>query len=151
MAKRKKKQTVTKATLDRSFSLALRESYDYICAYPECPMCGNYSLRYGGGLDTAHYYRRYRLSGRWHPDNCAALCRKIHNYLDEHPPELVAFFKALLGDTRHEWLMERHHQTYRYPAGERYEMNQHYKAQIVKIDNLRMGGETGPIVLTPWD
>ena len=144
------KKTVTIAHLDKTFSKAIREQYDYICAFPNCPKCGNHSLR-DGGLDCAHYYRRYRASGRWHPDNCAALCRKQHNYLDEHHPNLVAFFTKLLGEVRHDMLIERHHGIFRYKPWERWEMNQHYGAQTKDFDRQRLNGSTGILVLTPWD
>ena len=145
------RKTLTKATLDRTFSLCIRERDDYTCTYRDCPDCGNCSMRYEGGLDAAHYYRRYRLSGRWHPDNVTSLCRSRHNYLDEHPPELVRFFTDLLGEGAHDMLIERHHGTVRYPGWERWEMNQHYKAQTKKIERQRKEGSVGVLVLTSWD
>ena len=138
-------------TLDTTFSLCVREQYDYTCAFPKCPKCGNGSLRYDGGLDCAHYYRRYRASGRWTPDNCAALCRKQHNYLDEHHPNLVAFFNGLLGEARHDELIVRHHGIYRYKPWERWEMNQHYKTQTKYMERLRKEGAEGYLPCVAWD
>jgi hypothetical protein len=61
------------------------------------------------------------------------------------------FFEKLLGEVRYEWLLERHQQIFRYSPQERWEMVQHYRAQEKKIDRLRMDGEEGVVVLTPWD
>ena len=148
-----KRKTVKIATLDATFSLAIREQYDYICAFPSCPDCGNHSFRDSAGLDCAHYYRRYRSSGRWHPDNCAALCRGRHNYLDEHQPNLVAFFTQILGDWRHDELIKRHHRTFRYKPWERWEMNRHYKAQTDYMFDVfrKEKGEQGYLPMVAWD
>ena len=145
------RKTVKIQTLDATFSKAIRERYDYICAFPECPECGNVSLRYDGGLDCIHYYRRYRASGRWHPDNCCAMCRKQHNYLDEHHPALVAFFTKLLGEADHDALIERHHRTYRYKPWERWEMNRHYASQDKYMFRLRKEGRQGVLPIVSWD
>jgi len=146
-----KKKTVTIGTLDKTFSLAIREQYDYTCAYPDCEYCGNHSLRYMGSLECAHYYNRYRSSGRWHPDNCAALCHEMHMFLEHNKALEVRFFTELLGSERHDWLVERHQGIYRYKPQERWEMNAHYRAQKVKIERLRLNGEQGYQILTPWD
>jgi len=146
------RKTVKMATLDSTFSLMIREQYDYICAYPDCPKCGNSSFRYNDGLlDCIHYYRRYRASGRWNPDNCAAVCRQQHNYLDEHHPHLVAFFTKLLGEGAHDLLVERHHRTFRYRDWERGEMNEHYRAQTKYMERLRKEGQTGVLPVVAWD
>jgi len=145
------RKTVKIATLDATFSLAIREQYDYTCAFANCEYCENQPFRYNGGLDCAHYYRRYRASGRWHPDNCAALCRKQHNYLDEHHPRLVACFTKLLGEGCHDALIERHHKTFRYKPHERWEMNRHYKAQTEHMFRLRTQGRQGFLPMVPYD
>ena len=145
------KKTVTKKTLIATFSKAIRERDDYTCTFPNCPHCGNYSKRDEGGVDCAHYYRCYRASGRWHPPNCTTLCRKQHNYLDEHDPHLVAFFTKLLGKDAHDELIKRHHGVFRYKPWERWEMNQHYQAQIKKMEKQRMDGVQGRLVLSGWD
>ncbi len=144
------RKTVTMGTLDRTFSLAIRERDNYECTYPKCPHCGNHSLR-EGGLDAAHYYRRYRASGRWTPENVTSLCRKQHNYLDEHHPHLVAFFTGLLGEDVHDELIKRHHGVFRYKPYERAEMNAHYQAQIKKMEKQRSDGVQGRLILTGWD
>jgi len=145
------KKTVKIQTLDQTFSLAIREQYDYTCAFPECPYCDNHSLRYIGRLDCAHYYNRYRASGRWYPDNCAALCREVHVHLEHNKALEVKFFTELLGEVRHEWLVERHQGIFRYKPWERWEMNQHYRAQKLKMEKLRIDGELGYLVLSAWD
>lgn len=147
------RKTVKIKTLDQTFSRCIRESYDYRCAYPDCPYCRNHSFRENtGGLECAHYYNRYRASGRWHPDNCAALCHGAHDFLEHNKALEVAFFKTLLGETRHEWLIERHQGIYRYKPWERYEMNQHYRAQRKAIERRRKEkNEVGFIDVVAWD
>ncbi len=146
-----KRKTVKIKTLDNTFSLAIREQYNHKCAFPDCPDCGNHSLRYSGGLDCAHYRRRRYSSGRWHPDNCAALCRERHNFLDLHDENLRSFFFKLLGEVRHDALQVRHHSTFRYKPWERWEMNQHFAAQRKYMDRLRNEGEQGYLPMVAWD
>ena len=146
------RKTVTIATLDRTFSLAIREQYDYTCAFLGCQFCGNHDLRYAENnrVECAHYYNRYRSSGRWYPDNCASLCHNQHMFLEHNKALEVKFFTALLGETRHEWLVERHQGVFRFKPWERWEMNQHFKAQIVKFERQRASGQRGYLVLTSW-
>ena len=145
------RKTVKMATLDTSFRKAVHEQYDYICAFDDCEYCGNHSFRYNGQIECAHYYNRYRSSGRWHPDNCAALCHDQHMFLEHNKALEVNFFAKLLGETRHDMLIERHQGIYRYKSWERWEMNQHYRAQRVKMVRQRANGGSGYLVLTPWD
>lgn len=147
------KKTVAIATLDKTFSKALRESYDYTCAFPNCTFCGNHSLRHADHdqVECAHYYNRYRASGRWCPDNCASLCHGQHMFLEHNKALEVKFFNELLGETRHDWLVYRHQGIFRYKPQERWEMNRHFAAQEKKIDKLRMAGEQGYIPLSAWD
>jgi len=147
-----KRKTATIAHLDKIFSLTIRESYDYICAFPNCEYCGNHSMRDSGGIECAHYYNRYRASGRWHPDNCAALCHGQHMFLEHNKALEVQFFRELLGETRHEWLVKRHQGIYRYKPWERADQVVHYRAQDRAIIRRRVEhNETGFIDVVSWD
>lgn len=145
------RKTVTMATLDTSFRKAMHEAYDYTCAYPECPYCGNHSKRYTGGIECAHWHNRWQAAGRWHPDNVACLCHEMHSYLENRRAEEALFFAAILGETRHEWLIERMQRIYRYKPWERAEMSAHYNAQRKAIERRRANGESGFIDVVSWD
>ena len=146
------KKTVKVATLDTIFSLAVREQYDYICAYPHCPECGNHSLRENGGIECSHYHKRRYRSGRWHPDNCLALCHPIHQKIDNSPQHVHAdLMKKILGGTRFEILTYRLMGTFRYRPQDRWEMTAHYRAQEKKMTRQRLDGQQGTLILTPWD
>ena len=152
-----KRKTVSMAHLDRVFCKTIHEAYDYTCAYLDCPFCWNDSMRGSGGLvaghiECAHYYNRYRSSGRWHPDNVAGLCHGAHAFLEHNKALEVQFFTKLLGETRHDWLVERHQGVYRYKPWERWEMAQHYTAQRKHIERRRVEHlETGFIEVVSWD
>ncbi len=141
---------VRESTIDKNFSILLRESYDWRCQYPGCPECRNQDLR-NGGLECSHYYgRRYR-GGRWHPDNCIALCHPIHAHIDKHAAEQVDMMRAHLGETRHEWLVKRMQDNFHYTPADKYELNQHYNGEAKRLKTLRMGGEVGHISLISYD
>lgn len=148
-----KRKTVTMGTLDKTFSKAVRMRDNYTCQYKHCEHCGNQSLEFAAHdrVECAHYYNRYRASGRWHPDNCAALCHKMHVFLEHNKALEVAFFEGLLGKERHDALVVRHQGTYRYKPWERAEMNQHLLAQTQKMKRQRMDGEQGTLILSAWD
>lgn len=144
------RKRIKEATLDQTFSLCIRESYDWACQHPRCPQCGNHRMD-NGGLECSHYYgRRYR-GGRWHPDNCLALCHAVHAYIDTHPSEQVDLMRRHLGDTGHDILVERMQSTFKYTPAEKWEMHQHYKAELDRMRQLRLGGERGYISLVSYD
>ena len=149
MAKRK---TVKMATLDTSFRKAIHESYNYTCAYPSCPWCLNHSFRHADvSIECAHFHNRHSSAGRWHPDNVACLCHEAHGYLELHNAEEASFFYDHLGMERYDDLIIRMQGLYRYKPWERWEMSRHYRAQRVKIERLRLGGERGHLVVSAWD
>ena len=145
------RKAVTMATLDTSFRKAIHESYDYRCAYQNCPDCGNHSFRYSDvSIECAHFHNCRASAGRWHPDNVACLCHERHAYLEVHNAEEAIFFGALLGD-RYESLIIRMQGLYRYKPWERAEMTAHYRAQMRHIEKRRAKGETGFIDVVSWD
>lgn len=148
-----KRKTVTMRHLDRTFSKAIREQFNYTCAAPNCQHCGNQSLRYAAHdrVECAHYYNRYRSSGRWHPDNCAALCHGQHVFLEHNKALEVKFFEKLLGKQRHDDLVVRHQGLFRYKPWERAEINQHFLSQIQKMKRQRLDGVQGTLILSAWD
>lgn len=136
------------ATIDRTFSLLIREAYEHTCQYPECPDCGNIP---GGADDCSHYYGRRYLGGRWHPDNCVALCRQRHGHLDKHRAEHVDFVRGHLGDGAHDLLVERLQTNWPYSSAEKKEINEHYKKELNRVRELRKQGICGIINIEPYD
>ena len=148
-----KRKTVKMSTLDSAFRKCIHEAYDYTCAYPDCPDCGNHSFRYSDvSIECAHFHNRHGSAGRWHPDNVACLCHERHAYLETHNAEEARFFEQLLGETRYEWLVKRMQGTYRYKPWERAEMAAHYRAQMKHIEKRRLeNNEEGFIDVVSWD
>ena len=144
------RKAVKVATLDTTFSLCIRESYDYICQFPNCPECGNHSLR-EGGLDCSHYKGRRHSAGRWHPANCLALCRPIHSHVDTHKHDHVDLVRNHLGLEAFDDLATRLYGTKKYMPHDRWEMNIHYKAQLEYIKKQRMQGKQGTLPVCAWD
>lgn len=145
-------KSVKVQTLDRMFSNLIRESYDYICQMPGCTHCGNHTLRYTGGAECSHYHSRRYNSGRWHPDNCVCLCHQAHADIDQGPQaDHVSFMIRHLGEGRHEMLVERLRNPYRYRPQDRHEMTQHYRAQLNYIEKQRKEGRQGTLPVVPYD
>ena len=147
------RKTVSMGTLDASFRKAIHESYDYTCAYPNCPHCGNHSFRYADvSIECAHFHNRFMSAGRWHPDNVACLCHKMHYHLEHHKAEESGFFYDHLGMERYDALIERMQETYRYKPWERAEMTAHYRDKMREIEQLRLGNsEMGFIRVRGYD
>ena len=135
-------------TIDKNYSLLIREAYEFTCQYPDCPDCGNIP---GGADDCSHYYGRRYLGGRWHPDNTVALCRQRHTHLDMHHHEHADFVRNHIGDYRFEMLAERMHSNFPYSRVEKQEIHEHYKAERARIRELRKRGVTGIIEVEPYD
>ena len=145
------RKTVKVATLDSTFSLAIREQFDYICANPKCEYCGNHSLR-EGGAECSHHWPRHHSAGRWHPHNCVCLCHEFHSSLDQSPQIIQArFMRGHLGEGAFDILMERFHGTRKYMPHDRWEMNQHYRSQRRYMERLRSQGEQGWLPMVAWD
>lgn len=158
------KKGVKVETLDKTFREAYRDSVGRTCEarniywaakesgplkfYENCPFCGNID---GGGDDVAHYYGRHYRGGRWHPDNVAFLCRQIHQYVDSHESIKVRFFTNLLGEGRHDILVERMHRNFHYTPANRREMHLHYREEHRRIKALRATGELHDIPMIAYD
>ena len=87
---------------DRRFSLQIRERDGF-----RCMRCG--SMPASGGLHCAHMFTRRTQATRFDPDNALALCYGDHQYLDSHPDEKEAFWRAVIGDERFDALAARAH------------------------------------------
>lgn len=86
---------IKRGPLDALFSKLIRIKAGWICE-----RCGkNYENR-PQGLHTAHMNSRRHISLRWEEDNAAAICFLDHQFLDSHPIEKIAFFKARVGERR---------------------------------------------------
>lgn len=145
-------KSVKVITLDNIFSKCIRERNDWICEYDNCDKCGNVSFRHNpGGLHNSHFKGRRNRSTRWHPDNCFALCNKRHERMGDNPDEHAAWVRRELGDTRFDDVVLRANSVRHYKPFDRWDMNQHYKAQLKKMQRQRLDGVQGYLILTPWD
>lgn len=148
---------VSLGAVDTSFRKAVRESYNYICQYPDCPECHNVQMlpetmfQIAGGLEVAHGHGRRKSGGRWYPDNCILLCQIRHRYLDQHEAEKWDFWRAHLGEGAFEMLKERMRHEWRYRDYHRKEISRHYLDEFKRIKQLRAEGETGYIRLISYD
>lgn len=141
---------IKRDALDAVFSDCIRERANYTCQrcqkyYPE----GNRR-----GLDCAHIYGRAAKVTRWHPDNAVCLCRGCHQYFTSHPCEFDAWVRRQLGETRYDMLRERFNnkgQRIKYHDWHKKEMREHYREELKKMRDQRMGGETGALEFTAYD
>lgn len=139
-------------TLDTIFSRCIREQYDWVCAFDGCRYCENHSFRdYPGGLHCSHFKGRRGRSTRWLPINCFAICQKRHEWMGDNPDEHAAWVRRELGDTMFDELVLRGNGHRKYSGFDRWEMNQHYKAQYDYMYRKRMEGEQGYLPLVSWD
>ena len=133
--------------LDKVFSDLVRERAEFTCE-----RCGKYyPVGHRQGLDCSHFYGRRHRSTRWHPDNAFAHCRGCHQYLASNPAIFDKFARDSLGDTRYDWLMERHNQTVKYTKADLEDIYQHLKAQLTYLQRRRSQGERGYIDFVAWD
>ena len=65
-------------------------------------------------LDCSHLWPGRHRAVRWDPDNAAAMCRDCHRYLEAHPEEHKAIFRARLGEERFAALQRRKAGTAKY-------------------------------------
>ena len=145
-------KSVRVGTLDTIFSKCIRERNDLVCEYDNCEYCGNHTFRnHPGGLHCSHFKGRRGRVTRWHPDNCFALCNKRHERMGDSPDEHTAWVRSELGDTCYDALVLRAGGHRKYTPHDRWEMNQHYNAQLKKMQRQRMEGQQGYLILTPWD
>lgn len=147
-----KRKTVKMATLDSIFRKCIHEAYDYTCAYPSCPKCGNHSFRYSDvSIECAHFHNRHSSAGRWHPPNVACLCHEQHAYLEVHNAEESEFFRQHLGDEEYQDLIVRMQGLYRYKPYNRAEIGIHYRAIMKYHERLRREGFTGILPVVSYD
>ena len=71
--------------------------------------------------------------------------------IDKHAAKQVALMVSNLGDTRHEWLVERLHDNFHYTPADRFEMNAHYRKELKTMQRERMNGKIGLLNLVAWD
>jgi hypothetical protein len=148
---------ISLGAVDASFRLAMREAYDYICQFADCPDCQNVQMRpetmcqVAGGVEVAHGHGRRKTGGRWHPDNCILLCHDRHRYLDQHEAEKWDFWRRHLGDGAYEMLVERMRGSFRYSGHQRVEISKHYRDELRRIEALRRDGEQGYIEIVSYD
>jgi len=95
---------VKRSQADIRFSRQIRERDQWTCQ-----RCKQRHAENSRGLHCAHMFTRRTGATRFDPDNACALCYGCHQYLDSHPAEKLAFFRALLGDERFDALASRAH------------------------------------------
>jgi hypothetical protein len=104
--------TVKRTAADIRFSKMIRERDGY-----QCQRCGTVHAPNSFGLHSAHCFSRGKQATRLDPENAAALCYGCHRFIDGHPSEREAFFRARLGDARYEALQLRSNQRKRTQSG----------------------------------
>jgi hypothetical protein len=91
-------------SLDREFSLRVRERSGWICA-----LCGeDYSDR-PEELHCSHFHHRVHHSVRFDFDNCDAFCWQCHHRMEMHHAEYSEWKAMQLGEDRFEALSLRAH------------------------------------------
>jgi len=65
------------------------------------------TIRRWQDLDWAHFKSAGKHIVRWDEANSAGLCRRCHNYLDEHQEVKEEFFRKLMGDAEIDELIRR--------------------------------------------
>ncbi len=110
-----------------------------------------WEARDGAGYALQPLLSRRHQSTRYCVDNACAHCFGCHQYLGGNPIEFQEWIRQYLGDTRYEMLRERHNQIKKWLRGEKDEMNRHYKAELKRIQELRMQGEEGVLHVVDWE
>jgi len=91
---------IKRTKLDKDFSRFIRARDKWTCQ-----RCGKYKARVkdngeivAPGLDCAHFKGRRKVSTRFDPDNCDALCSPgCHQYFHEHQAEYKQWKRLRLG------------------------------------------------------
>ena len=65
-----------------------------------CSRCHKQHTITSKGLHCAHWQSRGKWTTRFERDNCTALCKGCHSYLDHRPLEKDEFFRKMLGNKR---------------------------------------------------
>lgn len=126
---------------DTAFSLCIRTRDNWTCQ-----RCWTVYLPPTQALHCMHWHSRGKWSTRFHPANAAAGCYGCHRYLDTHPVEKDAFFRALLGDVMADEITR----LAKAPGyGIKKELRQiakHYREQLKALEAARMNGHRHVLV-----
>ena len=71
--------------------------------------------------------------------------------IDKHQSKQVALMTSILGDTRHDWLVERMQNNFNYTPADRFDMNCHYRKELKRMQCERSDGNIGYLNLVAWD
>jgi len=143
---------VKRDALDAAFSEAVRERDNWTCQN-----CGiiDTNAQMGGRpsvMDCSHIISRKYVSTRTYPDNALCICRGCHRKLGDNPPAHAKLAKSVLGETRYQWLTERHaNNMIKYTKADKREMSKHYRDEVKRMRKERSNGFDGFIDLVAWD
>jgi len=127
-------------TLDRIFSLCVRERANWTCEH-----CGVNHRHDPSYMDCSHIFGRRHRSTRWEPLNAHALCKKCHTYFTDRPTEFTAWVKTTMSDEDYRELHDKHHQIFKSSKADRKEAVKWFRAQHKEICERREKGEEGYI------
>ena len=98
-----KGQRIKITRLDQYFSLFIRTRDAFTCQRCRKPFAPG-----AHGLDNSHYIGRANKRTRFDEENCDALCRGCHQFMETHKVTLYREWKIeQLGEERHQALLER--------------------------------------------
>ena len=123
---------------DRIFSQCIRERDDHTCQW-----CG----RQDGTLACSHIYGRRGAGTRHHPLNAKTLCYSCHRRWHENPVEAFKWVEGYLGTANLDRLRRMAHSTCKLTKQDKVDIYEHYKRELVRLEGIRKGGATGPLVL----
>lgn len=78
---------------DKIFSELIRTEAGWKCQKCKLDFSDN-----RGYLTNSHYHGRRKKSVRFDLDNCTSLCRKCHNYFEEHKSDYKEWMTKRLGE-----------------------------------------------------
>ena len=131
---------------DAAFSKCVREA-----AWWRCQRCDAQHQEKSRGLHCAHFMSRGHWGTRFDPNNVAALCYGCHSHMDSHPYEKTAWFEDLLGIGMAEIVREKANRPAHGIKKFKADIAKHYRAELKRLQQLRLDGATGVLEVIPYD
>ena len=139
--------SVKRTPADIAFSKAIRESHDYTCC-----KCGTSYRHDPGYIDCAHVHTRLHRNTRWCAEwGAVALCKPCHRHFTLFPLFWAEFLTEKFGEDWYEEAKRRAWETKKYTKADQADIAKHYRAEVSRIEKLRLDGETGHIPLVSYD
>ena len=129
---------------DAVFSELVRERADYACEY-----CG--VTKETRQIECCHIFGRRNVAVRWHGMNAVALCHHHHRHFTENPLAFNSWLESTLGRGHLDLLREKANTIRKWKQWEKDEMYAHYRSELARIRELRMGGMCGRIEFVSFE